>query len=64
MPTIWAFYSIKDKHSSNHRRSCMKNFYVSLRKHAADIINFDDENVTINRKETKIAPRCNAMLHL
>ena len=41
----------------------MKKFCISLTEHAADAINFE-RNVTVNKKRTKIAPRCKSMLHL
>ena len=52
---MWAFDSIKNKYSLNHRKSCMKHFCVSLRKHAADIINFDKKKMLpLTGKELKL----------
>ena len=61
MSAIWAFDSTTSKHSG---QNCLKTFGISLRKHAADVINLKEETDTINRKRTIIASKRNALLHL
>ena len=41
MSTIWTFDNIENKHSLYYGEDCMKEFYVSLKEHAADVINFE-----------------------
>ena len=41
MSTIWAFDSIESKHSLHRGEHCLKRFCVSLREHAANIIDFE-----------------------
>ena len=38
--TIWVFDNIENKHSLYCRKDCMKKFCISLREHAANVINF------------------------
>ena len=65
MPTIWAFDGIKNKHSLYRGEDRMKKFCISLREHAADVINFEKKKMLpLTEKRNQIAPRCNAMLHL
>ena len=45
MSTIWAFDSIKNKHSSFRGEDFMKKFCISLREHAADVINFEKKKM-------------------
>ena len=45
MQTIWTFDGTKDKHSSYCGEDCMKKFFISLREHAADVINFEKKKI-------------------
>ena len=61
MSTIWALDSIKNKYSLCFVENCMKWFCISLREHATDVTNFEKktkQNVNVDRKRTKIVPRC------
>ena len=54
MSTIWAFDSIKNKHSLYHGKECMKKFCISPREHAADVTNFEKKKMLpITEKELK-----------
>ena len=54
MSTIWAFDSTKNKHSLCRGEDCNKKFCISLREHAADVINFEKKKVLpLIRKELK-----------
>ena len=65
MQTIWTFDGTKDKHSSYRGEDCMKKFFISLREHAADVINFEKKKILPQiEKRAKITPRYNAMLYL
>ena len=57
--------NIENKHSLYRREDCIEKFCIFLREDAANVIDFEKkENVAVNKKSTKIAPRCNKMLHL
>ena len=54
MPTIWALDNIENKHSLYRGEDSMKNFSISLREHAANVINFEKKNtLPITDKELK-----------
>ena len=54
MSTIWGFDQLEDKHVLYRRKDCMKKFCTSLREHAKSIIDFEKENVTVNKRRIKI----------
>ena len=65
MPIIWAFDNIKNKHTLYHGTDCMKKFCTSLREHATNVINFEKKKILpLTKKQAKITPRCNRLLHL
>ena len=43
--TIWAFGSIENKLSLYFGKNCMKNFSISLRENAANVIDFDKKKM-------------------
>ena len=45
MSTIWAFDSIKSKHSFYCGDDCMKKNCISLREHAADVIKIEKKKM-------------------
>ena len=42
MSTIWAFDHIENKHTLYREKDCMKKFFESLREHAKNIIDFEE----------------------
>ena len=47
-------YNIENKHSLYRGEDSMKNFSISLREHAANVINFEKKNtLPITEKELK-----------
>ena len=63
--TIWAFDNIENSHTLYRGEDYMKKFCTSLREHAINVINFEkEENVTVNKRRTKITSRCKSMLYL
>ena len=42
----------------------MKKFYASLREHVKNIIDFEKNNDTVNKRRIKITSRCKSMLYL
>ena len=54
MSTIWAFHNIVNKHSLYCAENCIKKFCISLRAHAADLINFEKKKMLpLKEKELK-----------
>ena len=52
--STWACDSIKNKHSLYCGEDCMKMFSMSLREHAADVINFKRKKMLLlTEKELK-----------
>ena len=65
MSTIWEFDRTENKHTSYHRKDCMKKCCSSLREHATNILNFEKKKkVTFNKRRVKITPKCKKLLYL
>ena len=66
MSTIWAFGHIENKHTLYHGNDRLKNFYESLREHSKNVIDIEKkkQNVTVNKRRTKIKSKCKKLLHL
>ena len=55
MSTIWAFHNIENKRSLNHGEDYMKTFFIFLREHAADVVNFKNRKlVPLTEEELKL----------
>ena len=44
---IWAFDGIENKQDVSRSKSCMKKFFKSLKKHAAELINFVKKKIKL-----------------
>ena len=55
MSTIWAFDNVESKYSLYRGEDCMKQFSVSLREHARDVINFERKKMFL-LTEKKLKP--------
>ena len=54
MPTIWEFENIENKHFISQRR-LHKTFCISLREHAANVVNFEKKKMLLlTEKELKL----------
>ena len=45
MQTIWEFDIRENKHSLYCGKDCMKKFFILLKEHAADVINFEKKKI-------------------
>ena len=61
LSTVWSFYHIENKHT--HGKDCMKRSGSSLREHARNLIDFE-ENYTVSKIRTEITSRCKSLLCL
>ena len=51
--------NIENEYTSRRGEDCMKMVCTSLKEHAANVI----DNITFNKRRTKITSRCKSMLH-
>ena len=55
MQSIWAFDIRENKHSLYCGKDCMKEFFILLKEHAADVINFEKKKILpLTEKELKL----------
>ena len=55
MSTIWEFDRTENKHTSYHRKDCMKKCCSSLREHATNILNFEKKKrLPLTKEELKL----------
>ena len=55
MSTIWEFDNLENKHTLYHAEDCMKTFRSSLRKHAGNVISFENkEMLQLSKKLLKL----------
>ena len=55
MSAIWAFDSIKNKHSLHRGEDYIKKFCIALREHVADVINFEKKKMLpLTEKQLKL----------
>ena len=64
MSSIWAFDHIENKHSLYHRKDYEKVLQIFKRSCKKYYWFWKEENVTINKRRTKITSRCDRILHL
>ena len=51
MSTIWAFDHMENKHTLYRKKDCMKKFCTSLREHAKNIIDIEQNKMLPLTKE-------------
>ena len=59
-----AFDHIENKYGLYLGEKRTKRFYQSLRENTKNIIDFEEKNVTVNKKRIKITKKCNRVIHV